>query len=283
MGEAQDTAAPPIEITFHKEAFFKSTPELNAGVFCDLMRHRDAPRSFVANIIGQLQRWKLIAPDFDISQLTTYEKAREVMWQAKAKAKLAEPEFSTAFRQEPWEFDKSYEGEYAEDELDKFPRAAELKQQLGNVKFVFRAEPGEFYLRLIVREDGRRQVLREVSTERTIEEINADGRNTPSIIPHFEAVKFEDGRVGLLIDWIDGEMPSTQEEKLTCLTHAEELLHVPVSEYDLWAGNFLIAPDGKPYYIDKDIPEAIAEHGYASATADERRPTFERNKEKMRV
>ncbi len=283
MDAVKDAALDVNAITFHREVFVRYDPTINASVFCSLMHHRDAPRSFVTNIVEQLQRWRLISPDLDMTKLTTPEEVLDIMLQAKAKAKLGEVKFLSAFQAEPWQFDRSYEGEYTEDELDKFPRADELRQQLGKIKFVFRAQPGGDYLKLIVREDGRRQVLHEVSTQRTIEQINDDGRNTPAVVPRFEAVKFGDGKIGLLIDWIDGQIPSTRDEKLSCLAQAEGLLDVAVDEYDLWGGNFRITSDNKPFYVDKDIPEAIAKHGYSSETAEARRPIFETNKMKMNL
>ena len=76
---------------------------------------------------------------------------------------------------------------------------------------------------------------------------------------------------------------------MLCLRQAEDLLGVPVDTYDLWAGNFLISnkPDPitglpKPYYIDQDIPTAIAQHSYSTETVEDRRATFERDLSRMR-
>ena len=249
--------------------------------FCSIMKHPDAPVSFNIQVMQRLKDWGLIE-GIDLSIAQDYDLFRQTIGQAREKT-AKEGLDDQLFETNPWNFDGCIEGEYSEDELpDKFPTASMLKESIGEqVKFAFRAEPGEFYLRLVIREDGRRQVIRVVNTERSIEEINADAANLPSIIPDFEAVKLKDGRTTLLIEWIDGEMPKSSEEKALCLTHAEELLRVPIDSYDLWAGNFVLDAQSNVYYIDKDIPETIAQSGY-SETTDERRTTFEQNKEKMR-
>lgn len=212
------------------------------------------------------------------------------MWQAKTAAEQGLLKFLTGFNSDPWNFDGCVEGEYMEAELtDKFPRAEAIQTALDEpLKFLFRAEPGEFYLRLIAREDGRRQVIRIIDTDRTIQEINADAQRAPAIIPRFEAVRLRDNTTALLIQWAEGHMPSTPEEKALCLTHAEELLGVPIDSYDLWAGNFLVSDEIDPttkeprvFYIDNDIPETIAQRGYNDVT-EERKKSFEEGKEKMK-
>lgn len=267
------------------------TPNDKAKTFCQIMRHPDAPSSFNTQVLQRLKKWGLLAEDIDPATVVgNYEEFRKLMWQAEAAAEQGSSKFIEAFNNDPWNFDGCVEGEYTETELnDKFPRAIELRTVIGEpLRFFFRAEPGKFYLRLVTREDGRRQVLRIVDTNRTVEEINADAQIAPTIIPRFEAVKLKDNRTGLLIQWVDGHMPFTPEEKALCLTHAEELLDVPIDSYDLWAGNFLVSEHVDPttneprvFYIDKDIPETIAQKGYGETT-EVRRESLEKGKEKMK-
>ena len=140
-------------------------------------------------------------------------------------------------------------------------------------------------MRLVIREDGRRQVLRIIDTDRDVDEINQDAKKAPPVITPFEAIKLPDGKTGLLIDWVEGHIPTSSEEEALCLTHAEELLRVPIDSYDLWGGNFLVAEnfDGgkKIYNIDSDIPEAIAKGGYEEVTGS-RRELFGQGKKKMK-
>lgn len=263
-----------------------------ADTFCKIMRHSDAPASFNVQIIQRLKEWKLIDENYDpTGVLGNYEEYRKVIWAAEAEAEKSPLPFIKAFGENPWNFDGCVEGEYTEAELpEHFPRATEIQKILpGDTKFSFRAEPGEFYLRLVIREDGRKQVLRIVNTTRDAEAINADAKQAPSIIPPFEAIKLSDGKTGLLIQWVEGHMPSTPEEKALCLTHAEELLKVPIDSYDLWAGNFLLSDEvdaksnlPKVYYIDKDIPETIAEKGYDLEIPEDRKQAFISGKEKMK-
>jgi len=292
------SAQPPISETpaishtvERKPLSLQFTPNDKAGTFCQIMCHQDAPASFNTKVLKRLKRWGLLAEDIDPAVVVgNYEEFRKLMWQAKAAAEKGSLKFIEAFNTDPWNFDGCVEGEYAEAELaDKFPIAASLQTALQDeqLRFLFRAEPGEFYLRLVTREDGKRQVIRMVDTDRTIEEINADAQRAPSIIPKFEAVRLQDDRTALLIQWADGHMPSTPEEIALCLTHAEELLGVPIDSYDLWAGNFLVSEEVDPttkepkvFYIDRDIPETIAQRGYGEVT-DERRKIFEQGKEKM--
>lgn len=283
MSEAHQES-PPVE----PRPFFQPSPNDRVKTFCYLMRHKDAPASFNAKVIQQLMGWKIIPEDTDTTQVAgNYQEFLKLSREAEEEAE--ESLNFAAFNRDPWNFDKSVEGEYAKEELpDKFPRAIELQSILNEpVHFLFRSEPGQFYLRIIVRADGRRQVLRIIDTDRDINEINADAQKAPAIIPRFEAVRFADNKVGLLIQWIDGRLPNS-EERDTCLIHAEELLEIPIDIYDLWAGNFVVSSEidpatGQPriYYIDGDIPEAIAQKGYAEVS-EERKKQFELGKEKMK-
>lgn len=261
-----------------------------ASTFCEIMRHPDAPASFNTQLIKQVKEWGLV--DLNVNPpVNDYKEVRKVLWDADAEAQKNSPQFVKAFRENPWNFDWCVEGEYAEEELaDHFPMALELKKLLpDNPKFSFRAEPAQSYLQLITREDGRRQVIRMAETSRDVEVVNEDARKAPSIIPPFEAVKLSDGKTALLIQWIEGHMPHTSEEEMLCLTRAEQLLEVPINSYDLWAGNFLISDQvdantgqHKVFYIDRDIPETIAEKGYSQDISEERRQAFKVGKAKMK-
>lgn len=261
-----------------------------ANTFCKIMRHPDAPESFNFQVLKQLKGWRLVDP-LSNPDLRNYEEFRKVVWGAETEAEKESPPFVEAFNANPWDFNWCVEGEYLEDELpDRFPTALKIRVALpDNVRFSFRAEPAQFYLRLVTREDGRRQVIRPVDTTRKIDDINEDAKKAPSIVPPFEAVKLEDGRTVLLIQWMEGHMPKTDEERALCLTHAEELLSIPVDSYGLWAGNFLVSDQldevtkqPKIFYIDRVIPETIAGKGYSQEIPEERRRTFEAGKEKMK-
>ncbi len=261
-----------------------------ARTFCQIMRHPDAPASFNTQLIKQVKEWGLVGSDVNPA-VDNYKEVRKVLWKAEEEADKNSPPFIKAFNENPWNFDWCVEGEYTEEELaDYFPLAIQLKELLpGNSRFSFRSEPGEFHLQLVTREDGRRQVIRTVDTSRDLEDINEDAKKAPPIIPPFEAVRLSDGKTALLIQWIDGHMPITPGEEMLCLTHAEQLLEVPIDSYDLWAGNFLVSDQidestGQPkvFYIDRDIPETIAEKGYTKEISKERKQAFEVGKEKMK-
>jgi hypothetical protein len=273
-------------IEFHPLSMVRS-PANKAATYCDLMSRKDAPHSFIVNVLNQLKRWKLV-DQVDISRIISYEESDEILSQAKSKAEKEEPEFIQAFNENPWNYNKSVEGEYKPEELsDKFPRAIELQKILPeNLHFLFRAEPAASYLHLIIREDGKRQVLIITESDRNIDDINQDAKNAPSIIPKLEAVKFTDGQIGLLIDWIDGHPPTNSEERALCLRRAEDLLQVPMNSYDLWPGNFLIIQDKMngnsiPYYIDSDVPKVIAQKGLSPETSTSRQEIFYRDRAKM--
>ena len=91
-----------------------------------------------------------------------------------------------------------------------------------------------------------------------------------------------------MIQWVEGRKAKTPEEKSLCLKQAEQLLNVPRDSYDLWSGNFLISDQidtetGEPkvFYIDRDIPETIAEKGYSPEIPEQRIQAFTAGKEKM--
>lgn len=287
----QEAMASPLPAKVEFEPIsFEATPGRKAHTFCSLMHHSDAPVSFNRQVVVRLKEWHLIGDDTP-ENLGGHAEMIQIINVAKGRAGQEELDFREAFQRHPWNFDGSVEGQYLEEELaDKFPRALELKQMLGErLSFLFRSEPGTFYLRLIVREDGRRQVLRIADSDRSVEAINQDAARAPSIVPNFEAVRFSDGKTGLLIEWIEGHLPTTEEEKALCLERSEELLAVPIDSYDLWAGNFLISEgldpvsgSPKPYYIDQDIPRAIAQYGYSPETMQDRKTKFKEDRGKMR-
>ncbi len=286
-------AQPPKQKEANREFYtFKSlevSPADKASTFIFIMHHRNAPESFNRSVVSQLQRWHLIGDSVEDEVYRDYEKFIKLTLSVREKVKnvgYIDTDFIKAFNKEPWNFDKKVEGEYTDEELLKFPRAGELKSILGSkTKFLFRAEPGMSYVKLVVREDGRRQVFRTVDTKRSIDQINFDAKVAPDIIPRFEAIRFDDGKTGLLINWIDGEMPSGQDEKALCLNQAEQLLPVPMPSYDLWAGNFVIFIDSEgnkiPYYIDNDVIEMIATEGLRPDTASQRLNLFDEGKKKM--
>lgn len=221
-------------------------PETIVEDFCQTMKHPQAPRDFTIKIIKKLQKWHLLNSGVIPEQVVDdYEKVKTTMQQAKAKAQERSPQFLAAFSNDPWNYDYGIEGEYSEEELsEKIPRALELKKIINqSLKFIFRAEPASRYLLIVEHHDGRRQVLRITNIDRSIEDINSDIQKAPSIIPKFEAVRFGDGKTGLLIDWVNGKPPITSKEKALCLARSDELLTVPMASYDLWAGNFLISTD----------------------------------------
>lgn len=266
----------------------RTNEQRKAQTYCALMRHKDAPLNFRIQVIRQLQEWQLVNLHTGLEQLSDYSNFNHIVVQAREKANMGNAEFVNAFNQNPWNFDKSVEGEYGLSELDKlFPRALEINALKGDgLKFLFRSQPGEFYLQLVVTPDGKRFVLRVVDSERTIEQINQDANISPPIIPRFEAMRFSDGKTGLLIEWINGHTPEPNQRTL-CLQYAEQLLQVPIDSYDLWRGNFLVATESdvqynpRIYYIDNDIPETIARYGLSPETAAQRKTLFEEGSEKF--
>lgn len=274
-----------------RKVSWEIAPADKARTYCKLMRAERAPISFNRAVAQQYIEWGLVKPD-EISEelVADYRKFRQLSGEVEKRIGSGGAEFLERFNEKPWNFDGCVEGAYERGELaEKFPVALQVGMALGEeCRYLFRAEPGVCYLNLVERPDGKRQVLRIIKTDRTVEEINADAAVAPDIIPAFEAVKLPDGTTGLLIEWIDGRMPSTEEEKTLCLIQAEKLLGIPMDSFDVWAGNFLIVDadeeggaTARVYYIDRDVVETIAEKGYSEATP-ERRTMFEKNKEKMR-
>lgn len=263
----------------------KFSPIDRIRTFCQIMRHKDAPVNFNSQVLQRLKIWKVLPEELDVTTIVgNYSEFTKIVMEAGEKAE-GTPGFFKAFEKDPWNFDGAVEGEYGAEELrDKFPRALELQSMLdGTLRFLFRAQPAQEYLKLVEREDGTRYVLRVVDTKRNVEDINFDAAKTPAITPHFEAVKFADGKTGLLIQWVDGRLPATPEERAACITQAEGLLRVPVETYDFWPGNFRVDSSTgqlKVYYVDQDIPMAIAQKGYAEIT-EKAKLEFEQGKKKM--
>ncbi len=283
---------PEIITDFERTPLSTETVEapvsIRARTFCQLMQSQSAPSSFNAQVIKQLKEWKLINSNIELP-LGNNREVRKVINEAHDEAEKNSPEFIKAFRENPWNFDWSVEGEYQDDELvTLFPIALEIKKILpDNPRVSFRVEPGGYYLKLLTREDGKRQVIRIIDTPRDIAQINYDAKKAPSIIPPFEAIRLSSGEIALLIQWMEGHVPSTNEEEMLCLKSAEQLLKVPIVSYDLWVGNFLVsdqldAESGKPkiFYIDRDIPQAIAKEGLSWRVPRRRRQEFNNAKER---
>lgn len=259
-----------------------------AATFCRIMRHKDAPTAFNALVITQLLEWKLLEPDeINPQDLDTYETYIQYLIKASQKAKMYQAAFKAAFANNPWSYDKSVEAQYTPAELaSKFPTALALKKILNeDLTFLFRAEPARHYLRLIERESGKKQVLRVIQTERSIDEINSDAAKAPEILPRFEAVQLDQERVALLIDWVDGSVPANSEEAELCLSNVSELADVPMTEYDFYGGNFLITTDlsgtKRAKYVDQDIPVTIAQKGYSINDKNDRLQAIEAGKQRL--
>jgi formylmethanofuran dehydrogenase subunit A len=93
-----------------------------------------------------------------------------------------------------------------------------------------------------------------------------------------------------LIDWVDGHLPQTQEERRKCAESSTGLLDVAMESYDVWGGNFVISDTeidsdgiGKVYYVDQDIPQAIAKIGYDKETRTDRLNVLRRNLEDKKL
>ena len=185
--------------------------------------------------------------------------------------------------------DPSKSGVYLEDFLksrlpDLFPEAAELERQLGeDLQFFIWLRKDELPIFIVQREDGKKSVLRLVySTSRSIEDINSDIPKRPSLIPNFTPVSFGEGRIGVLIDFINGHPPVTDEEKQLCKDESQKLLDIPMLEYDGADINFIIEEGtGKPYYVDRDAIEGIVRNGLSPETAESRRGVLERGMKRM--
>lgn len=180
-------------------------------------------------------------------------------------------------------------GNYLEDYLkanlsDYFPEASELEKQLGeNMQFYIWVRRHEQPIFIVERSDGTKSVFRLVySTSRSIEEASQDIPKRPSVIPNFSLVSFGEGRIGALIDFINGHAPRTEVEKQLCKDKSQELLNVPMLEYDISDINFIIEErTGNPYYIDRDIVEGIIRNGLSTETAESRRPLLTEGARRM--
>ncbi len=263
--DIQNIAKPSIE----KKPFWQSN-SFRAAAFCQTVALPDAPVSFNLAVLGKLKSWDLVE-SYGHEDANNNAKFRSLLSDARAKAEANSLQFNAAYEADGWNNEDPVDGEFTDTELQsKFPRGLELKSILGTeAKIIFRKFPSEYPLHIVSREDGREQVLRIVDTARTIEEINSDSANTPDIIPRFEALRFADGKTGLLIDWVGGRRPETPEEKGLCVAAAEESLS-KIIEYDrnYWSGNYVISnakddlSNPKVFYVDSDIPERIAKEGF---------------------
>lgn len=250
------------------------------------MNSERAPKSFNEAVAQRFADQGLIQPE-EITQeiLENNTKFREFCLKVRNNIENAGADFLIKFQKQPQNFDGCIEGFYQEEELDqKFPLAKDIRLRIGDdCRYIFRAEPAGFYLNIVERADGRRQVIRVVDTDRSESQVCIDAAIAPPILPKFEAFRLENGQTALLIDWIDGRKPNTKEEKQKCLTESIWLLVIPLEKYDFWANNFVIQKGtDEAYYIDRDTIETIAEQGYV-VPDDERIAIFEENKEKMKI
>jgi hypothetical protein len=266
------------------------TPVDKAVVFCSAMGNPTSPMDFRLKVVDILKDWTLLDKGFELTNNSDgSSEYRKVILDAQNKAEENSLEFNLAFLENPLKDNGFVEGNYTEDELPRiFPRAEDIKNVLNeNVNFSFRADQGN-YLRIVNREDGKRQVIRFMDSKRDADTINNDAKKVPEIVPPFEAITLPDGKIGLLIQYIDGHPPSTLEELELCSNQVEGLLRVPVDDYDFWGGNFVITEQvdsvtglPKVFYVDQDIPKKIAENGYALDITDEKRQAFDASREKM--
>lgn len=276
---------------------------LDASIFLDRLSSVDYPTlpiSLQTIIRNTLTDWS----DGDISNRTTDFK--DLLQKIKTKIDKAQNEESMEIvglkssteTQEmkrkiavhpPLEFPLT--GKYSPEELmGKFPKGIELQNQLGNdIEIsVYNDCPKLFYI--IEGLSGEKETLRIVSTSRTLEQINEDLRHQPEGLPKLKAVRFQDGTIGILTEWIGGRLPNmkVQSDIDLCVNAANTLISVPWeveherTVFDLNYTNFKIRKEQgnqeKAYYIDSDIPELIIKRGLSAETSEQRQSLLQEAK-----
>ncbi len=166
--------------------------------------------------------------------------------------------------------------EYTTEELaDKFPKGLEVQAYLGpDIRLLlYQDSPKRYYL--IERPGSQKQTLRIIDTPRSFDEINADLQQLPDGLPKIEAIHFQDGKMGVLTDWIDGRsldssVPQDNDLLQTSINAIAKAWNQTEGHtaFDYNQTNFKVhrEPDGssRVFYIDSDVPELIFKRGLST-------------------
>jgi len=167
-----------------------------------------------------------------------------------------------------------FKAEYKQEELaEKFPQALELQKYLGaDTKFnIYIHGTGEFYI--VERSDGKKQTLRLMKTERSIDDIKKDLLQQPTVLPPMQVQQLNDGSIAILAEWANGHPPESLGEIKVCEQAAESLLTLPWEKsnpntpFDLNRTNFIVEEplktdeQCKVFYVDNDLPELLVQLG----------------------
>ncbi|OGD62042.1 hypothetical protein A2160_00575 [Candidatus Beckwithbacteria bacterium RBG_13_42_9] len=275
MIKTEDAASRVGHIISRRKVEREDSPATRTARFAGSVRSLNLATSLQARVMERFQQWQLIDEKEAALALTNAQRYLEMLDLAVRRAREGATGFSEVFATAPWSYEP-LEGEYNEKEVRSNPRFTELREITGeDLRFSQRIQGGATRLNIVTRKDGARQIFREVA-DSNVRQI--DHSQIPAIIPRFETIGFRDGRAGVLIDWIEGHYPKTDEERSLCLERAEGLLVVPMHAFDLNLSNFKITDDGQVYFVDQTAIEAILENGLSPETADQRRPLFEEGK-----
>jgi len=187
---------------------------------------------------------------------------------------------------------------YSTDELTvKFPQGVELLQILGSdiTIQVYEHQPKRFYI--VEQPNGKKQSLRFVQTERKIDEITKDLENQPSGLPKLRVIQFNDGRIGVLTEWIEGRHPdfnfTDDRDRELCSKASETLVTIPWeiqnpnTPFDLNYTNFKIREEeedkARAYYVDSDLPEFIVQHGLSNKINAQREKLLKDGKQRNKL
>ena len=137
--------------------------------FCIQMKDCDnAPANFYTTVVDRLKNWNLIDETIPSTPKDIYEFSN-ILNLARTEAAKGSAKFNESFKNNPWKGVETVDASYSNSELkDTFPRGLELREILGeDTQFIYRKLPAEYPLKIVVRKDGKQQVLKVVDSDRT--------------------------------------------------------------------------------------------------------------------
>lgn len=234
--------------------------------FCEAMNRPGLPEQMKRWVIGLLHIWQLIELPVN------YDDVEYSRLLAKASDKLTN---KTVVLYELPGYSDSYEAAYSQEEQQQNPHFREIAEKLGErVTFKLFFLTSDF-VALVVRENGQRQALRVTQLERVPDQFKADLEKVREIFPPFSVIPLSNGTSAVLVDWVEGRFPTTDEEWERCLKVAEPLKNLKIQRgtgswienLDLNNSNFIITSDGHIYVIDRHIILGFLNEGFVQISS----------------
>jgi len=247
------------DIFRRKEIVF--TPNDHAYGFCDAMTRKNLPGEMKRWVLGLLHEWGLTDFPSEYSDDIYFD----LLMSAKAKLRDGVVKLSAV----PG-YQDIYEATYLVEEKKQNSLFLNIEEKLGETLtfklFFFTSD----FVVVVLRKDGRRQALRIKKIKRSQEEIETDLKKVPGLFPHFEIITLDPNKDAILIDWVEGRHPETDEEREECLKLAEPLKDLQIQKgtgdwianLDLNNTNFVITVDHHVYVIDQHLILGLINEGF---------------------